>query len=184
MKFSMNGAPIIGTLDGANIEIRDNIGHENVFIFGATAQEVDGLRQRLKYVATFHAAFKTGAVCHHDTLTKSLTPSLIREGKLPKDKRFNEVLRMISMGLFGDAKIFEPLISTLTEGRDRYLLSYDFNDYLRAQKDVDEAWKNKKQWARMSIMSTAGIASFSSDRTIQRYAKEIWSINVSLDILL
>ncbi len=91
---------------------------------------------------------------------------------------------MISMGLFGDAKIFEPLVSTLTEGRDRYLLSYDFNDYLRAQKDVDEAWKNKKQWARMSIMSTAGIASFSSDRTIQRYAKEIWSINVSLDILL
>ncbi len=64
MKFSMNGAPIIGTLDGANIEIRDNIGHENMFIFGATAQEVDGLRQRLKYVATFHAAFK-GRSCSY-----------------------------------------------------------------------------------------------------------------------
>jgi len=146
MKFAMNGALIIGTLDGANIEIRENIGDENMFIFGARAEEIDGLKAKL------------------------------RDGSLKMDKRFAEVLRMIGLGIFGDAKTFEPLIFSLQDGRDRYLVSYDFQDYLRAQAEVDEAWKDRKRWLRMSIMSTAGAAPFSSDRTIQKYAKKIWDV--------
>lgn len=146
MKFAMNGAPILGTLDGANIEIREQVGEENMFIFGARAEEVDGLKAKL------------------------------RAGELKMDNHFAEVLHMIGLGIFGDAKTFEPLIYSLQDGRDRYLLSYDFQDYLRAQNEVDEVWRDKRKWLRMSIMSTAGTAAFSSDRTIHKYSKKIWDI--------
>jgi starch phosphorylase len=146
MKFTMNGGLILGTLDGANIEIMQSVGEQNIFIFGAKAEQIEDLRKSM------------------------------RENKLKTDIRFNEVLGMIQAGMFGEPKIFNHLVDSLTHGHDYYLLSYDFPSYLEAQERVDKAFKDKRGWTRMSIMCTAGTARFSSDRTIREYAEQIWGI--------
>lgn len=150
MKFALNGCLIIGTLDGANVEIREEIGKENFFLFGATADEV---------------------------------PRLLKErenGLFIPDPRFEEAKQFIRSGAFGSYD-YNPLLDSL-EGNsgygrgDYFLVGHDFPSYMDAQEKVDEAYKDRKRWLKMSILSTAGSGKFSSDRTIAQYAKEIWRI--------
>lgn len=150
MKFVLNGCLIIGTLDGANVEIREEIGEENFFLFGARADQITGLRKERE------------------------------QGQFVPDPRFQETKDFIKSGFFGDFD-YQPLIDSL-EGNsgygrgDYFLVGYDFPSYLEAQAKVDEAYKDKTKWTKMSILSTAGSGKFSSDRTIQQYAKDIWHI--------
>ncbi|GMH07382.1 hypothetical protein Nepgr_009222 [Nepenthes gracilis] len=151
MKFALNGCLIIGTLDGANVEIRDEIGEDNFFLFGATADEVPRLRKERE------------------------------NGLFKPDPRFEEAKRLIRAGAFGSYD-YNPLLDSL-EGNsgygrgDYFLVGHDFPSYMDAQDRVDEAYKDRKRWIKMSILSTAGSGKFSSDRTILQYAKEIWNIN-------
>ncbi|XP_039132132.1 alpha-glucan phosphorylase, H isozyme [Dioscorea cayenensis subsp. rotundata] len=150
MKFSLNGCLIIGTLDGANVEIREEIGEENFFLFGARADEVPKLRKEREL------------------------------GQFKPDPRFEEAKQFIRSGAFGSYD-YNPLLDSL-EGNsgygrgDYFLVGHDFPSYMDAQAQVDEAYKDKRRWLKMSIMSTAGSGKFSSDRTISQYAKEIWDI--------
>jgi len=141
MKFAMNGCLIIGTLDGANVEIAEEIGNDNIFIFGAKAHEVPTLR---KGRATFRP-----------------------------DPRFDAVVKMIRTGYFGWEDYFSPICDAITTS-DYYLVANDFVSYIEAQAKVDASYKDQKKWTRMSIMSTAGVGKFSTDRTIAEYAKDIW----------
>ncbi|GLU02269.1 hypothetical protein SLE2022_195240 [Rubroshorea leprosula] len=150
MKFSLNGCLIIGTLDGANVEIREEIGEENFFLFGAKADEVPTLRKERE------------------------------NGLFKPDPRFEEAKEYTRSGVFGSYD-YKPLLESL-EGNsgygrgDYFLVGHDFPTYMDAQARVDEAYKNRKKWQKMSILSTAGSGKFSSDRTIAQYAKEIWNI--------
>lgn len=150
MKFALNGCLIIGTLDGANVEIREEIGEENFFLFGATADEVPKLRKDRE------------------------------NGLFKPDPRYEEAKQYIRSGAFGSYD-YNPLLDSL-EGNsgygrgDYFLVGHDFPSYMDAQAKVDEAYKDRKKWMKMSILSTAGSGKFSSDRTIAQYAKEIWNI--------
>ncbi|KAL6275714.1 hypothetical protein ACE6H2_019315 [Prunus campanulata] len=150
MKFALNGCLIIGTLDGANVEIREEIGEDNFFLFGATADEVPKLRKDRE------------------------------NGLFKPDPRFEEAKQFVRGGAFGSYD-YNPLLDSL-EGNtgygrgDYFLVGHDFPQYLDAQEKVDEAYKDRKKWLKMSILSTAGSGKFSSDRTIAQYAKEIWNI--------
>ncbi|KAI9487655.1 MAG: glycosyl transferase [Benjaminiella poitrasii] len=146
MKFVLNGGIILGTVDGANIEIRDEVGEENIFTFGTLAHQVADIRHQQKYRGV------------------EIDPNL------------QVVLQAIQDGDFGDPSIFGPLINTLTYGGDYYLISADFEKYLDAQDQVDEAYKNRAHWAKMSIMCTAGMGFFSADRATREYAEKIWNI--------
>jgi len=147
MKFAMNGALTIGTLDGANVEIREQVGADNFFLFGKTADEITAL---------------------HD---QGYRPwELI--GSMPE---LADVLRLVEQGHFsnGDGDLFRPLLQNLT-GRDPFFVLADFNDYLRAQVEVDRAWSDRSHWNRMSLLNTARTGFFSSDRSIRDYAQRIW----------
>jgi len=146
MKFAMNGSLIIGTLDGANVEIMEEIGKENIFIFGITADQVNKHRE------------------------------LVRKGEWKVDPRFTSVLESIEAGNYGDSLAFQPIINSLKFGNDYYLLSVDFPLYIDSQNEVDQTYLNQKQWLKKSIMSTAGSGKFSSDRTIKEYATKIWNL--------
>jgi starch phosphorylase len=150
MKFSMNGALTIGTLDGANVEIREAVGPENFFLFGLTAEEVLALRQR---------GYDPGACCQGD-------PEL------------RAALERIESGAFsrGDRSLFEPLTGLL-RSRDDYLALADFASYADRQCDVDGEYRNPARWARMSILNVARIGRFSSDRAIREYAERVWAIS-------
>jgi starch phosphorylase len=149
MKFALNGALTIGTLDGANIEIREEVGKENFFLFGLTAAEV------LKMQA---------------------------EGYRPRDifsqnHELHEAIELINTGFFsrGDRDLFQGLLGNLLE-RDEFMLLADFAAYLDCQSQVSAAYKNTKQWTRMSILNTARMGKFSSDRAIREYCEDIWKI--------
>ena len=146
MKFCMNGALTIGTLDGANVEIREQVGNDNFFLFGKTTEEIQGLRQGYR--------------------PWELIASV---PELP------EVLRLIEQGHFsnGDGDLFRPLLENLT-GRDPFFVLADFQSYLDAQDRVDRAWADRRHWHRMSLLNTARSGLFSSDRSIQEYADTIW----------
>ncbi|MEB3362433.1 MAG: glycogen/starch/alpha-glucan phosphorylase [Synechococcaceae cyanobacterium] len=146
MKFAMNGALTIGTLDGANVEIREQVGDDNFFLFGRTAEEIAALRHDYRPWELIHD-----------------TPEL------------PEVLRLVEQGHFsnGDGDLFRPLLENLT-GRDPYFVLVDFHDYLRAQDLVGEAWADRQRWNRMSLLNTARTGFFSSDRSIRDYAERIW----------
>ncbi len=147
MKFAMNGALTIGTLDGANVEIREQVGADNFFLFGHTTDGISALREQ------------------------GYRPwELIRSiPELP------EVLRLVEQGHFsnGDGDLFKPLLENLT-GRDAYYVFADFTDYLRAQAAVSQAWADRPTWNRMSLLNTARTGFFSSDRSIRDYAGRIW----------
>lgn len=136
-------------MDGANIEIREEIGHDNMFIFGALAHEVEGLRKNVK------------------------------DGKIPVDPRLAEVVQMLRDGVFGEFLEVSQLLDSFLNSNDYYLLTADWASYLDAQARVDAAFKNADKWTRMSILSTAGCGKFSSDRSIQTYAEQIWNIKPS-----
>jgi starch phosphorylase len=149
MKFVLNGGLILGTVDGANIEIRDEIGSDNIFMFGTTAEKVADIRHQQKY---------------HGVLI---------------DPNLQVVINAIQSGEFGGpetASVFGPLINTLTYGGDYYLISVDFEMYLDAHDHTDAVYKDKKAWARKSIMCTAGMGFFSSDRATREYADKIWNL--------
>jgi glycogen phosphorylase len=147
MKFAMNGALTVGTLDGANVEIREQVGAENFFLFGKTAEEISTLHQE---------GYRPWELI-------SSMPEL------------SDVLRLIEQGHFsnGDGDLFRPLLQNLT-GRDPFFVLADFNDYLRAQGEVDRAWADRGRWNRMSLLNSARSGFFSSDRSIREYAERIW----------
>ncbi|XP_047962965.1 alpha-1,4 glucan phosphorylase L isozyme, chloroplastic/amyloplastic-like [Salvia hispanica] len=151
MKFAMNGCVLIGTLDGANVEIRQEVGDDNFFLFGAQAPEIAGLRKERA------------------------------EGKFVPDPRFEEVKKFVRSGAFGAYNYDELLGSLEGNegfGRgDYFLVGKDFPSYIECQERVDEAYRDQKRWTKMSILNTAGSYKFSSDRTIHEYARDIWNIN-------
>ncbi len=151
MKLALNGALTIGTLDGANIEIKDHVGPDNIFIFGLDAAGVQRTQSQPGYAARAIAA----------------------------SPRLRAALDMIAAGGFspGEPGRFRPLVDELTHG-DRFLLTADFDDYWRAQREVDAAWRRPKTWWRSAILNTARTAWFSSDRTMREYADEIWRVRV------
>jgi starch phosphorylase len=152
MKFSMNGALTIGTLDGANVEIRDAVGAENFFLFGLTTDEIHALQQ-------------TGYRPHE---YYEQNPSL------------KGALDLIASGYFsrGDAALFQPLINSLIH-HDDYFVMADFQSYIDCQKEVSQAWADQHHWTKMSILNTARMGYFSSDRTIRDYSRDIWRVEPS-----
>jgi starch phosphorylase len=147
MKFMMNGALTIGTLDGANIEIREAVGEENFFLFGLTAEEVEARR----------GDYRPDEIIAAD-------PDLGRVMALLEKSHFN---------LF-EPGIFQPISAALRSSSDPWMTAADFRSYLDAQRRVDAAWSDQAQWARMSIRNTAASGRFSSDRTIAEYRDDIW----------
>jgi len=150
MKFSMNGALTIGTEDGANIEIRDNVGAENMFIFGNTTPQVEAIR-------------KSG----YDPKSIYLNNALL-----------NETLNKIDGGFFSptDRKRYHDIFNSLVNYGDHYLLLADYADYIATQSRVDELYTNPGEWQRKAILNVAGMGTFSSDRTIRDYAVDTWNM--------
>jgi starch phosphorylase len=152
MKFALNGALTIGTLDGANIEIREEVGEENIFIFGLTAQQAE-----------------------YERKMPTRTPGVIYEQN-PEIKRIIDSLRD---GRFApeEPDLFAPLVADLMDHhRDPYLNLIDLEDYLRSQDRVSETYRRPGDWYRKTILNVAGMGRFSSDRAIQEYAKKIWGV--------
>jgi glycogen phosphorylase len=147
MKFALNGALTIGTLDGANIEIRDEVGHENFFLFGFTAQEVQ------------------------DLLRRGYRPRDFYE----QNAELRAVLDLIHGGFFEPEhpELFRPLVQSLLD-HDPYLLLADFASYAECQQRVEQAFVDEEGWTRMAILNVARMGKFSSDRTIREYAEQIW----------
>jgi starch phosphorylase len=147
MKLSLNGSPTIGTLDGANVEIRERVGEENFFLFGLTASEVVSRRTE------------------HDYARNAINAS----------PRLQRVLHQISNGEFApnDMHRYDSLLNNIWE-HDYFLVTCDFDSYYETQRVVDQAYQDVEGWTKMAIMNTAGMGWFSSDRTIQGYAKDIW----------
>ncbi|MGL5034997.1 MAG: glycogen/starch/alpha-glucan phosphorylase, partial [Microcystaceae cyanobacterium] len=149
MKFAMNGALTIGTLDGANIEIREEAHPENFFLFGLTAQEVYAMK------------------------TKGYNPLKYYES----NGELKQVLDSIANGYFsyGDTELFRPIVDSLMY-HDPYMLLADYQAYIDCQDLVSETYKDRQKWTRMSILNSARMGKFSSDRTIREYCKEIWDV--------
>ena len=147
MKFAMNGALTIGTLDGANIEIREEVGADNFFLFGLTAQEVEEKKAAGYDPRSYYAA----------------NPAL------------REILDSLATGEFshGDRGLFEPLVQSLLT-RDEYMLLADYQPYIDCQDRVGAAYRDQDRWTRMSILNTARMGKFSSDRSIRDYCADIW----------
>ena len=149
MKFMMNGALTIGTLDGANIEIREEVGEENFFLFGLTEQEVEAMRH------------------HYD-------PVSIING----DQDLKRVMNLLECGHFNQFEpgIFDPIINSLKSPHDPWMTIADFRSYIDAQRRVEEVYRDKERWTRMSIINCASSGKFSTDRTINDYNREIWKL--------
>ena len=150
MKFSMNGALTIGTLDGANVEIRDAVGPENFFLFGLTAEEVQ----------------KRKAGGYNPRAIYEANPAL------------RETIDLIASGFFsnGDRELFRPLVESLLN-HDEYMLLADYQSYVDCQQRVSEAYRDQKNWTRMSILNSARVGRFSSDRSIREYCRDIWNVS-------
>jgi len=149
MKFSLNGALTIGTLDGANIEIRDAVGHENFFLFGNTESELDNLRYN------------------------GYEPKQYYEN----NAELKTAIDLINSGLFahGDHELYRPLTHSLLE-HDTFMLLADYEQYIQCQQKVEESYSDAKLWSRMSILNVARIGKFSSDRAVKQYCDEIWKV--------
>jgi glycogen phosphorylase len=150
MKFALNGALTIGTLDGANVEMAEEIGEENMFIFGMTAEEVVFLKQAGYNPCEFYNA----------------------------DAELRQVIDMIAGNYFSKSEpgIFDPIVKSLLENGDVYCLLADFRSYMETQDKVDTIYKNPLEWTKKAILNVAGMGKFSSDRAIIQYANEIWKI--------
>ena len=151
MKLALNGALTIGTLDGANVEIRDEVGEDNIFIFGLTTEEVAAIRQ---------AGYNPWDYYH-------------------ANQELREVIDMIGSGFFSldDPTRFKPVVASLLEQGDYYLLLADYASYIACQQRVENAYRNQKEWVRKAILNVANMGKFSSDRTIMQYAEKIWGAN-------
>lgn len=153
MKFALNGALTIGTLDGANIEIREEVGKENIFIFGLNADEAE-----------------------YERIHLSRTPTQICND----NKDIARVLEAIADGVFsgGNRELFKPLVDSLMSPHDQYLLLRDFESYIDCQNQVNKTFLDQKKWTSMAILNVARMGKFSTDRTIKQYSNEIWGIPV------
>jgi len=149
MKFMMNGALTIGTLDGANVEMREEVGDDNFFLFGLTTDEVERVKRE---------GYRPGDY-------------------LNANEELRETLDLIASGHFsrGDAEVFRPLVDNLRYS-DPYLVLADYASYVARQEDVSAAWQDRQRWLRMSILNTAYSGKFSSDRAIAEYCEQIWRI--------
>ncbi|MGH7723923.1 MAG: glycogen/starch/alpha-glucan phosphorylase [Candidatus Eiseniibacteriota bacterium] len=147
MKLALNGALTIGTLDGANIEIRDAVGHENFFLFGLDARQVADLKQKGTPPEEFAA----------------------------RDPELREALDMIGAGAFsqGDKELFRPLLDSLLH-RDEFLVLADYRSYVDCQAKVEELWRDPEEWTRKAILNVARMGYFSSDRAVREYCEDIW----------
>ncbi|HEX2574294.1 MAG TPA: glycogen/starch/alpha-glucan phosphorylase [Polyangia bacterium] len=150
MKLALNGALTIGTLDGANIEMRNEVGAENFFLFGLTAAEVQALRDQGYRPREY----------------------------VDRDPELKSVLDLISSGFFSPEQpdLFRPLVQALLD-TDPYMLLADFRAYVECQEAVSQAYRDPERWTRMSILNIAKMGRFSSDRTIREYAREIWKVD-------
>jgi glycogen phosphorylase len=150
MKLALNGALTLGTLDGANIEIREEVGDENIFIFGMTVEEVAALRAK---------GYNPWDYYH-------------------RDEELRAVVDWLGSGFFtpGEGAAFAPVHHTLLSGGDPFMVLADFRAYSDAQAKVDAAYRDRDRWARMAILNVARSGRFSSDRTIREYAEEIWHL--------
>jgi starch phosphorylase len=155
MKMALNGALIIGTLDGANIEIREQVGEDNIFIFGLNAEQAAKLHKEGYDPMYYYNA----------------NPEL------------RQVLDMIASGFFSpdSPNRFRPIIDSLMSEGDRYLLLADYESYVACQEHVDALYRNRPEWTRRAIFNVANMGKFSSDRVVQEYAEKIWNVrSVSL----
>ena len=155
MKFMLNGAPTIGTMDGANVEIVEEVGEENAFIFGLSSDQVINFEHNGGY-----------------------NPNDI----FNNDHEIRQVLVQLVNGTFDkDTELFRPIYDSLLTNRfgpaDRYFILADFRSYAEAQTRVEKAYRDRKGWARMAMMNTACAGKFSSDRTIKEYVDEIWHLD-------
>jgi glycogen phosphorylase len=150
MKLALNGALTIGTLDGANIEIRDEVGAENIFIFGLRADEVSEL------------------------LARGYDPNHF----IGAHRGIRRVIDSIASGHFsrGDKDLFRPIVANLLSTRDEYVHLADLQPYIDAQERVDVEYRDRTSWLRKSLLNIARMGKFSSDRTITEYAREIWNV--------
>ncbi len=150
MKFMMNGALTIGTLDGANVEIHEEVGDKNMFLFGLHADEVVNLR-----------------------------PTYVSRDYYKKDPEIKEALDMITGNVFSPMEpgLFDPIVRTLLDYNDYYMLLADFRSYSEAQDRVDAAYRDAKKWNKMSLLNIARSGRFSSDRAVQEYCEKIWHVS-------
>ncbi|MBS3796859.1 glycogen/starch/alpha-glucan phosphorylase [Pseudoalteromonas sp. BDTF-M6] len=150
MKFMMNGAITIGTLDGANVEMREALGGEHFFVFGAEIDQVDAIRS------------------HYNA-----------RDIIAGDENLNAVLALLKSGQFNlcEPGIFDSILAALYSDSDPWLTCYDFADYCQAQERVSKAYEDKQRWTQMSVLNTAASGPFSSDRTIAQYSQEIWRLS-------
>jgi len=149
MKFALNGALTIGTLDGANIEIREEVGNDQFFLFGLTAEEVLDLKCKGYNPVEYY----------HSNSSLKETVDLIRSGFFSR----------------GDPKLFEPLVRSLLY-RDEYMLCADYQSYIDCQDKVSRAYRDPEQWSRLSILTVSRMGKFSSDRSIREYCEKIWRV--------
>jgi starch phosphorylase len=150
MKLALNGALTIGTLDGANVEIREEVGEDNIFIFGMTVDEVSARRAQ---------GYRPWEVYHADEELRAVVDWLGSDFFAP-----------------GEHEAFAPTHHSLLQGGDPFMVLADFRSYSAAQLRVDAAYRDQKRWARMAILNTARVGKFSSDRTVREYADEIWHL--------
>jgi starch phosphorylase len=151
MKFALNGALTIGTLDGANVEMREAVGEENFFLFGLTAQEVYDLKRKGYNPWAYYQA----------------------------NEELKAVIDLLASGFFanGDASVFKPLVDSLL-GNDPYLVLADYAAYIACQHKVAQAYKDPDAWSRMSVLNVARMGYFSSDRSIREYCDKVWHVHV------
>lgn len=150
MKLALNGALTIGTLDGANVEILEEVGEDNIFIFGLTVEQVVELKAR---------GYDPRAVAAADEELRAVLDWLLSDHFTP-----------------GEPGVLAPVVHGLIEGGDPYLVLADYRAYIQAQDRASEAFRDRRRWARMAILNTARMGKFSSDRTISQYATEIWKV--------
>jgi starch phosphorylase len=149
MKFMLNGALTIGTLDGANVEIRDEVGADNFFLFGLTVAEVERIKREGYRPVDY----------------------------IGRDEELKAALELIAEGRFsrGDTDVFRPLVDNLRYD-DPFLVLADYTSYVECQDRVSAAWQDTEAWTRMSILNTARSGKFSSDRAITEYCDDIWNV--------
>ena len=156
MKFMLNGAPTLGTMDGANVEIVQEVGEENAFIFGMSSDQIINYENNGGYDPDF--IYNT-------------------------DPEIRQVLMQLINGTFSsDTEMFRDIYNSLLDKRnmprpDQYFILGDFRSYAEAQKRVEEAYKDEKRWAKMALLNTACSGKFTSDRTIQEYVDDIWHLD-------
>jgi len=150
MKFALNGALTIGTLDGANVEILEEVGRENIFIFGLTAEQVESLRA---------AGYNPWDYYH-------------------ANEELRTVLDQIQQNRFSldEPGLFQPIVDSLLHHGDHFMVLADFDAYVKCQGDVSRTYRDSSAWTRKSILNTSQMGKFSSDRTIREYAEQIWNV--------